>query len=283
MKTLYNLAIGVTFRLQFLSLIFVIIGNNAKSQTQCAAQVTHLQGTKTINGVAVTVTAVGTVDSNVVYCPATKPYFIGYTYAGGGNGNGSYQFSFTPPVSAVTFNVSGISNVPGSGIEEIIVNKNRAHYTIPAAGVADSCDPLAVLTAEGNIAGCGGCGVSGWSEITVPGPLTMVEIKDTVLYGSPEGSIFSLFICGPATNINELSAEAQLKVFPNPFVNNLSIASTFEKQLQFIMYDIVSRRVIQETFTGSSSITTNQLPQGIYFYEINDGVNTIRQGKIIKD
>ena len=74
MKTLYNLATGVAFRLQFLSLIFVIIVNNAKSQTECTAQVTHLLGTKTINGVVVTVTPVGIVDSDLVYCPSTTPY-----------------------------------------------------------------------------------------------------------------------------------------------------------------------------------------------------------------
>lgn len=280
MKNVHNVEIGVAFRLLFLSLIFVIISTSAKSQ--CTYQVTHLNGMKTINGVDVTVTHTGVVDSNFAYCPETFPYFIGFTYAGGQNGNGSYVFAFSPPVSAVTFNISGITNV-SLGVEEVIVRKNGFHYSIPAAGITDTCDALAVLTAEGNIAGCAGCNVSGWSQTTVPGPVTMLEMRDSIISGLPDGSIFSLFFCVGASNIYEVNGEAQPKIFPNPFVDKLNIVSPSDKQLQFVMYDIVSRMVIQETFIGSASINTDQLPEGLYLYEIKDGTNTIREGKIIKE
>jgi hypothetical protein len=281
MKKLYNVAKEVAFRLPLLSLLFVVLSFGARSQ--CTNQVMHTQGTRTINGVDVAVTHTGVVDSNFAYCPSTLPYFIGYTYTGAQNGNGSYLFSFSPAVNAVTINVSGISNISGSGIEEVKVRKNGVHYVIPAAGVANGCDPEAELTPEGDIAGCAGCTVSGWSQTTIPGPVSTIEIIDTVLYGGPNGSIFSLFICDRATGIDEINSEAQLKVFPNPFINSLNVTSTSGIPLQFTLYDIVSRRVHQETFTGSASINTEQLPKGIYLYEIKDGNSTIRKGKIIKE
>jgi hypothetical protein len=281
MKQRYHFTVGVGFRLQLLMLLFIFSYNCV--QSQCTHQVMHTQGTRTINGVEVTVTHTGVVDSNFAYCPSTLPYFIGYTYAGTQNGNGSYLFTFSPAVNAVTINVSGISNISGSGIEEVKIRKNGVHYAIPAAGPANGCDPVAVLTPEGNMTGCAGCTVSGWNQTTVPGPVSTIEIIDTILFGGPNGSIFSLFICDRATGIDEINSEAQLKIFPNPFINSLNVTSTSDIPLQFTLYDVVSRRVLQETFTGSASINTEQLPKGIYLYEIKDGNSTIRKGKIIKE
>lgn len=287
MKRVFSFAFNVgtryivSLRFLLISALFVFSSNPARSQ--CTNQVTHMHGTKMINGVNVTVTYTGVVDSDFVYCPSTVPYFIGYRYAGGQNGDGSYLFTFSPPVSAITVNVSGISNIPGSGIEEVKLKKNGVHYSIPAAGITDGCDPMAVLTSEGNIAGCLNCGVSGWSQTTVSGPLTSIEVKDSVLYGNPEGSIFSLFICDIATNVDEIKSDVLIKIFPNPFVNTLNLSSTSDKLLQFILYDIVSRKLLQQNFTGSSSLNTEQFPKGIYLYEIKDKNNTIREGKIIKE
>jgi hypothetical protein len=160
---------------------------------QCTHKVSHLSASMMVNGVNVTVSQAGIVTSNTVYCPATAPYHIGYDYATSTDGTGSYSFNFSPPVSALTLNFSGISNVTG-GSEEVRVFRNGQHFPISSAGVYNSCDKLAVLTSQGNIAGCLQCAVSGWNGTTINGPIFSLKVENTVISGQSGGSIFSLFI-----------------------------------------------------------------------------------------
>ena len=131
------------------------------SNAQCTTQVTHTSGTTTIGCTDVTVTQSGTVDVNSVYCASTFPYFIGYNY-GTQSGTGSYTFTFSPPISSATLNVSGLSE-SGLIYEEVHLYVNGAHYAIPSAGTSNGCDAMAVLTANGDIGACSQCGVSGWA------------------------------------------------------------------------------------------------------------------------
>ena len=141
---------------------------------QCTEQVLHLHGSMTINGVLVTVSSSGSVDSNSVYCTNTFPYFVGYNYISG-SGNGIYNFTFSPAVNSITLNFSGISNTSG-GHEVVVLTINGLHYSIPSAGSSNSCDPLAVLTSSGDIDGCINCGVSGWNGTTISGTISSLSV-----------------------------------------------------------------------------------------------------------
>ncbi len=176
-------------------LFALFAGNFYTLSAQCTYQVTHTSGTQTINCINTTVTSSGTMDVNSVYCVATQPYFIGYSYGSGTSGNGSYTFTFSPAVSALTLNFSGTSNTAPHE-EEIKLYVNGIHYQIPSVGTPNGCDPMALLTPGGNLGGCVGCGVSGWNGTTIVGPITSLTVLDTVISGVPNGSIFSLFICG---------------------------------------------------------------------------------------
>lgn len=59
-----------------------------------------------------------------------------------------------------------------------------------------------MLTPAGNVGGCLGCTVSGWNGTTINGPISSLTVLDTLLSGSPNGSLFSLFICGIGSNGN---------------------------------------------------------------------------------
>ena len=72
---------------------------------QCTDQVLHLNGSMTVNGILVTVSSSGNIDSNSVYCSNTLPYFVGYNYSSG-SGDGEYNFTFSPAVSSITLNFS---------------------------------------------------------------------------------------------------------------------------------------------------------------------------------
>ena len=168
-------------KMKILIILIVICGLETTAVLgQCTHQVLNLSGTASVNGSLVTVNSSGFVDTNSVYCNATYPYFIGYEYNSNMDGDGSYTFSFSPAISAVTLNFSGLSN-EFDDIEEVKLFVNGSHYQIPIAGTSNSCDSLAVLTDNGDISACLGCPVSGWNGTTISGPINTLTIKDTVI------------------------------------------------------------------------------------------------------
>ncbi len=180
-------------RIKTITLLVLITCISNSSYAQCITnnQVTQLSGSVVINGINVTVSSSGNVTNNSSYCTETFPYFIGYN-PGPGSGTGSYTFNFSPAVDSVRLNFSGLSNA-GGNVERIFLRKNGVHYAIPLPGIANGCDPLAVLTAAGDIEGCAGCGVSGWKGTRIGGPITQMVVVDTVISGTPNGAIFSIF------------------------------------------------------------------------------------------
>lgn len=179
--------------------ILFIVTSSLTLYGQCSSQVLHLAGTETINGVDVTVTSAGVTDSILNYCPwLTRPYLIGASFSGG-SGNGSFTFQFSPPIDSVTLNFSGINDqFINKEIVKLLVNGN--HYSIPSAGLPNGCDSLAVLTPFGNITGHASGGVSGWMGTTIIGNISEITVLDSIVAGSPGGSVFSIFFCQETSN-----------------------------------------------------------------------------------
>ena len=81
------------------------------------------------------------------------------------------------------------------------------------------------------------------------------------------------------------NAESKINVliFPNPFSDNINIHSLNYYPLEIILYDITSRKIMQQEFTNSISLNTEQLEKGIYLYEVRDKNGLCKQGKVVKD
>lgn len=251
---------------------------------QCTNQVYNLSGDTTVNGILVTVTLSGIVDSNSIYCGATFPYFIGWNYSSNMSGNGSYTFNFSPAISGITLNFSGVSNLAGWAIEEVKLFVNGAHYQIPIVGSSNGCDSLAVLSPLGDIDGCSGCAVSGWEGTTINGPIYSLSVKDTVILGDPRGAIFSLFICDSVTTeVNENEIPASYNLFPNPFFTEATLLTNkIFKDASLILFNSIGQKVKQiSKITGRTvTIYRDNLPSGLFiFYLIQDN-KTIKIGKL---
>ena len=232
-------------------------------RSQCDSQVSHLSGAATVNGTVITVTPYGTTSSNSDYCASTLPYFIGYSST---SGDGSFTFYFSPPVSALSLNFSGISNDAG-GAEEVLVYVNGLHYAIPAVGSPNGCDPLAVLSPGGNITGCTGCGVSGWQGTLINGPIALLTVRDSVIHGLPNGSIFSLFICTGQVGIEDHFLERGYRLFPQPLLSEATLQLNREmKDATLIIYNLYGQPVKElHRLSGQSiPLQREQLPAGIY-------------------
>lgn len=89
-----------------------------------------------------------------------------------------------------------------------------------------------------------------------------------------------------ATNsVSKFNKENDLiNVYPNPFTNHINIKLNFSKtnQYEFIMHTVLGKQVMKTVIVNSNTtIETNNLPSGIYFYKIIENNKIINSGKLI--
>ena len=85
------------------------------------------------------------------------------------------------------------------------------------------------------------------------------------------------------TVIPELSPPPCIELYPNPFIETLSVTDNCYGRSELIIYDMSLRMVMQRSFSGTMELPTEQLSKGIYFYEVRNEKGTIQQGKIVRN
>ena len=250
---------------------------------QCMYQIFHTSGTTTINGIQVIVVPFGHSDTITTYCSGnTQPYLIGANYTTP-NSDGSYRFQFSPPIDSLTLNFGGIHD-DGVNKEIVKINVNGNHYSIPSVGNSNGCDSLAVLTPAGNITGAISGSASGWSGTIITGPISEITIIDSIVTGSPNGTVFSLFICSEnATSISERN-KLELLIYPIPTNDKITIEGLSNREIKIDLFDLLGRKkhiypLIQD---NKAVIDVADLPKGIYFVVITANRKTVTQKVIIE-
>jgi len=104
-------------------------------------------------------------------------------------------------------------------------------------------------------------------------------IDSCEVHNAPYNNIFYCSTVGLAETNNVSSFD----VFPNPFSDKLLIHTNNNEPLEVILYDIMSRKIINQKFTNDISLSTVQLSKGIYIYEIKNQSKVIERGKILKN
>lgn len=87
----------------------------------------------------------------------------------------------------------------------------------------------------------------------------------------------------PAAINPVFSDNSGILVFPNPFSNQLSFSLSDNESATIILYDFLSRKILQQPLTNSTTINTQQFDDGIYFYQVVNSTRIIANGKIIKN
>lgn len=82
--------------------------------------------------------------------------------------------------------------------------------------------------------------------------------------------------------VNEYSENSDIKIYPNPVLNNLNINLNNNDPSTIILYDILSRNLLHQTFIRSTTLNMEQLTNGIYIYKVLNKNGTIELGKVIK-
>lgn len=78
-----------------------------------------------------------------------------------------------------------------------------------------------------------------------------------------------------------------MTISPNPFTDKINLISNNKELSEIILYDITSRNLLQQKFTNSISLNTEQLSKGIYIYEVRNNPDksggVVKKGKVVKE
>jgi len=106
--------------------------------------------------------------------------------------------------------------------------------------------------------------------------------NDTLTLTGFETPFVSKLRFSPAAGLSETDNEHKGIIFPNPFTNSVTVKTNDNGQSQIILYDILSRKLLQQTFSNIVTVNTEQLTSGIYIYEVLNKKGNIINGKLIK-
>jgi len=79
------------------------------------------------------------------------------------------------------------------------------------------------------------------------------------------------------------NSQNDISIYPNPVINNLHIYSDTEDELELIIYNILSEKIITENFYGSGELDLSGLSSGFYTYEIRNQAGMIKKGIFVKE
>lgn len=84
------------------------------------------------------------------------------------------------------------------------------------------------------------------------------------------------------TGLNDL-IENNISLYPNPFSNQLAFTLANNETTTVSLYNLFGQQVLHQTFTNSTTLNTEQLVSGIYFYELRDSKGAVKTGKVVKE
>ncbi len=77
--------------------------------------------------------------------------------------------------------------------------------------------------------------------------------------------------------------ENTLSLFPNPFNDELTVTTTNNLPQHICIYDVSSRKCMEQQFDAGTTINTDQLSKGVYFYQVTTTDGFIKTGKLVKN
>jgi hypothetical protein len=82
---------------------------------------------------------------------------------------------------------------------------------------------------------------------------------------------------------DDLASESAVSVVLNSVTKELIVKTTNIELSEIIVYEIGSKKILQQKFTSSTSINTEQLAKGIYLYQVRNKNGVVKKGKLVKE
>jgi len=109
--------------------------------------------------------------------------------------------------------------------------------------------------------------------------MATIDLIDTCVIGSAPEDIITYCL---TVGLSETIYDNNLKIYPNPFNDNLYIFDNDKEIIEITLFDIISRKILQQKFANYATINTEQLKRGVYIYEVRYIKGVIKRGKLIK-
>ena len=82
--------------------------------------------------------------------------------------------------------------------------------------------------------------------------------------------------------INVIPADNLFLIFPNPVTDKLTVTTGNNDLSEIIIYDMASRKLLQQQFTNTVTLNTAQFAKGMYIYEVRNKSGLVKKGKVVK-
>src|ERR1043165_8691394 len=118
---------------------------------------------------------------------------------------------------------------------------------------------------------------------TVIGSYHLFADSSPGIHNYTDGYIFKYDPWGaPSSVFSENNTQQYLKFYPNPFFNKFTTIVSTKEPVTITFYDILPQKILQETFTTSTTINTEHQPIGMYVFELRNDKGIMATGRIIK-
>jgi hypothetical protein len=87
----------------------------------------------------------------------------------------------------------------------------------------------------------------------------------------------------PLSTAENTSQHVSCNIFPNPVTDKLNVTLNSNDLSEIILYDITSRKLLQQTFSNAVTLNTSHLSKGIYIYEVRNNQGVIKKAKLVKE
>lgn len=128
-----------------------------------------------------------------------------------------------------------------------------------------------------------------FSGSSIPNTITANTDKLLVVFSSDELEVAqgwsATYFTNLSTGVSVAEQENSIKIFPNPFSQNLIVQSEKYNLEKLTLFDIVGKKVFEKSSENSHQIELNLvfIPKGVYLIQLTDKLgNIVKQQKITK-
>jgi len=161
-----------------------------------------------------------------------------------------------------------------TSVDSILINgqyRKRFNYSGP---FTSGCSDSSIIEGIG--------GISGLRS----GPSTCFEYFASLISFEKNGIGMypdSAANCSVISGIKNIVTDNYLHIYPNPATDKINVTLNSNEVSEIILYDISSRKLLQQQFTSSVTLNMEQFANGIYIYEVRDKNGWCRKGKVLKE
>lgn len=87
----------------------------------------------------------------------------------------------------------------------------------------------------------------------------------------------------PASSVHQPQEGSLVSVYPTMLTDKINIHAAMQDELTISVYDAISKKVMEQTFSEALTTSVKNFSKGVYFYEIKTKNDMVAKGKLFKN